>query len=231
MADVIPIRSTVLARAGGAQAARDAGRRAASRPAAKLNERELSERLQVSRTPLREAIKQLAAEGLVALLPHRGAVAVQLDEAEVQHSFELMAALEGLSGELAAQRITEAELQAIRALHFEMMAAFTRRDLSAYYRLNAQIHAAINAAAKNPVLARTYAQTNARLQALRFRSNQDERKWKRAVREHSQMIDALAARDAAGLARTADHAPEPQTRRGARDDARRHAEDDGEGLG
>jgi len=166
---------------------------------AKLNERELSQRLQVSRTPLREAIKQLAAEGLVELKPHRGAVAIALDEAEVQHSFELMAALEGLCGELAAQRITDAQLQAVRALHFEMLAAFTRRDLSGYYRLNAQIHAAIAAAAGNPVLARTYAQANARLQALRFRSNFDERKWKRAVKEHSQMIDALAARDGPGL--------------------------------
>ena len=198
MADVIPIRSTVLHE----QVARQLramlveGRIPAG---AKLNERELSEKLQVSRTPLREAIKQLAAEGLVALLPHRGAVAIELDEQEVSHSFELLAALEGLSGELAAQRITEAEVQAVKALHFEMMAAFTRRDLSAYYRLNAQIHAAINDAAKNPVLARTYAQTNARLQALRFRSNQDERKWKRAVKEHSQMIDALAARDGPGL--------------------------------
>jgi DNA-binding GntR family transcriptional regulator len=198
MADVIPIRSTVLHEqvARKLRAMLVEGRIAAG---SKLNERELSERLQVSRTPLREAIRQLAAEGLVALKPHRGAVAIELDESEVQHSFELMAALEGLSGELAAQRIGEAELQAIRALHFEMMAAFTRRDLSAYYRLNAQIHAAINAAAKNPVLTRTYAQINARLQALRFRSNQDERKWKRAVKEHSQMIDALAARDAAGL--------------------------------
>ena len=198
MADVIPIRSTILHEqvARKLRAMLVEGRIGAG---AKLNERELSERLQVSRTPLREAIKQLAAEGLVELKPHRGAVAIALDEAEVRHSFELMAALEGLSGELAAQRIADAELRAIRALHFEMMAAFTRRDLSAYYRLNAQIHAAINAAANNPVLARTYAQTNARLQALRFRSNQDEGKWKRAVREHTQMIDALAARDAAGL--------------------------------
>lgn len=198
MADIIPIRSPVLHEqvARKLRAMLVEGRIAAG---AKLNERELSERLQVSRTPLREAIRQLAAEGLVELKPHRGAVAIALGEAEVQHSFELMAALEGLSGELAAQRITEPELQAIRALHFEMLAAFTRRDLSAYYRLNAQIHAAINAAAKNPVLTRTYAQTNARLQALRFRSNFDERKWKRAVREHSQMIDSLSARDAAGL--------------------------------
>jgi DNA-binding GntR family transcriptional regulator len=195
MADVIPIRSTVLHEqvARKLRAMLVEGRIPAG---AKLNERELSERLQVSRTPLREAIRQLAAEGLVALLPHRGAVAIELGEDEVAHSFELMAALEGLSGELAAQRIEERELQAIRALHFEMMAAFTRRDLSAYYRLNAQIHAAINASAKNPVLARTYAQTNARLQALRF---QDERKWKRAMKEHTQMIDALAARDAPGM--------------------------------
>ena len=127
MAAVIPIRSTVLHE----QVARQLramlveGRIPAG---AKLNERELSQKLQVSRTPLREAIKQLAAEGLVALLPHRGAVAIELDEHEVAHSFELMAALEGLSGELAAQRITETELQAIKALHFEMMAAFTRRD-------------------------------------------------------------------------------------------------------
>jgi DNA-binding GntR family transcriptional regulator len=71
--------------------------------------------------------------------------------------------------------------------------------LSAYYRLNAQIHAAINAAAHNPVLTRTYAQANARLQALRFRSNQDTQKWQRAVKEHSRMVEALAARDGAAL--------------------------------
>lgn len=168
-------------------------------PGAKLNERALSEALHVSRTPLREAIKRLAAEGLVELLPNRGAVALRLTETDVAHSFELMAALEGLSGELAAQRITEAQLNEIRALHFEMLACFTRRDLSNYYRLNAQIHRAINAAAGNPVLAQTYDQVNARLQALRFRSNQDEDKWKRAMREHERMVEALAERDAAGL--------------------------------
>ena len=168
-------------------------------PGAKLNERELSELLRVSRTPLREAIKMLAAEGLVELLPHRGAIAVSLTEEDVLNTFEVMAGLEAQSGELAAQRITDAELAEIQAMHFEMMAAYTRRDLSAYYRLNAQIHRAINAAAKNPVLASVYAQVNARLQALRFRSNQDEAKWKRAVKEHEKMIDALAARDPAAM--------------------------------
>ena len=164
-------------------------------PGAKLNERELCEVLKVSRTPLREAIKMLAAEGLVELLPNRGAIALALSEADVLHTFEVMAGLEGQSGELAAQRITDAELAEIQAMHYEMMAAYTRRDLSAYYRLNAAIHRAINAAAKNPVLTATYNQVNARLQAWRFRSNQDGDKWARAVQEHAQMVAALEARD------------------------------------
>lgn len=164
-------------------------------PGAKLNERELCEALNVSRTPLREAIKMLAAEGLVELVPNRGAIAIALTEADVVNTFEVMAGLESQSGELAAQRITDEELAEIRALHFEMMAAYTRGDLSAYYSLNARIHRAINAAAKNPVLTATYNQVNARLQALRFRSNQDGTKWKRAVGEHEKMIEALSTRD------------------------------------
>ena len=168
-------------------------------PGGKLNERTLCEELNISRTPLREAIKMLAAEGLVELLPNRGSVAVQLSEADVRHTFEVMAGLEGLSGELAAQRVTETELSEIKALHYEMLAAYTRRDLSAYYQVNAAIHRSFNAAAKNPVLTATYNQVNARLQALRFRSNQDGDKWQRAVDEHIAMVQALEARDAAAL--------------------------------
>jgi DNA-binding GntR family transcriptional regulator len=168
-------------------------------PGAKLNERELSELLRVSRTPLREAIKLLGAEGLVDLLPNRGAVAVKLSEADVINSFEVLAAMEGLSGELAAQRITDAELAELRALHYEMLACYARTDLSGYYRLNALIHAAINSAARNPVLSKAYRSINARVQSLRFRTNQDSAKWKLAVKEHERMIEALDARDAAAM--------------------------------
>jgi DNA-binding GntR family transcriptional regulator len=168
-------------------------------PGAKLNERELALALQISRTPLREAIKMLATEGLVDLLPNRGAVAVKLTEADVMHSFELLAMLEGQAGELAAQRISDAARDELRAKHFEMLACHARRDLSGYYRLNALIHADINAAAANPVLAHTYRAVNARVQSLRFRTNQNDSKWKRAVKEHGQMLDALDARDGPAL--------------------------------
>lgn len=170
-------------------------------PGEKLNERELAERLQVSRTPLREALKLLTAEGLVEHLPNRGAIAVQLSASDVTHAFELMAALEALSGELACARITDAEIAELQALNYEMRAHHARRDLSAYYRVNAQIHRGINRAARNPVLSEVYERLNARLQALRFRSNFDTDKWDAAVREHDAMIEALAARDGGRLRR------------------------------
>ena len=168
-------------------------------PGAKLNERELCEQLGVSRTPQRPAIKLLAAEGLADLLPNRGAIAVKLSEADVMHAFEVLAGIEGLSGELAAQRITDQEFAEIRALHYEMMASVARADVSAYYRLNAAIHAALNSAAKNPVLTETFQRINNRVQSLRFRTNLDTAKWKQAVKEHEAMIEALGARDATAL--------------------------------
>lgn len=168
-------------------------------PGTKLNERVLCEQLGVSRTPLREAIRLLAAEGLVTLDPNRGAFAASMSPDVVADAFDVIAALEGLAGEQAARRITEAELAELRALQFEMQAAFERRDLAAYYRLNARIHETINAAARNTVLAETWRQLNTRLHALRFRSNQDEAKWAGAVREHAAMVQALQARDPAAM--------------------------------
>ena len=164
-------------------------------PGERLNERVLCERLGVSRTPLREAFKVLAAERLIELSPNRGARVVELSAGDVAHLFEVMATLEGLSGELAAARRTEDELREIRALHFEMLAAHARRDLPAYYRQNLAIHEAISRCARNPVLAETYDAINTRIQALRFRSNFNQDKWDAAVLEHEAMLEALGSRD------------------------------------
>lgn len=171
------------------------------RPGTRLNERVLCEQLAVSRTPLREAFKTLAVEGLIELLPNRGAVVAELSVEDIEQTFEVMSALEGLSGELACQRITDDQIAEIRALHYEMLAAHARRDLTSYYRINHAIHDRINAAANNAVLTSTYLQINLRIQSLRFRSNFNQDKWDFAVKEHGAMLEALERRDGDALRR------------------------------
>lgn len=168
-------------------------------PGSRLNERVLTERLRVSRTPLREALKVLASERLVELTPNRGARVVALSLVDVEQLFELMGALEGLSGQLAAERCMPAELAEMRAMHFEMLAAHARRDLPVYYACNRRIHQAINRSARNAALSETYDSVNTRIQNLRFRSNFNHDKWDRAVEEHQAMLDALEARDGSAL--------------------------------
>jgi DNA-binding GntR family transcriptional regulator len=168
-------------------------------PGTRLNERSLCERLGVSRTPLREAFRLLAAEHLVDLQPNRGAQVVSLSDDDIRESFEVMGALEALSGELACQRITPEEIAEIKALTFEMLASHARRDLPAYYRVNRAIHDRINRAAGNALLSQQYSKLNLRIQNLRFRSNFDQHKWDAAAREHAAMVDALEARDGARL--------------------------------
>jgi len=169
-------------------------------PGARLNERALCVELGISRTPLREAFRVLAADGLVALHPNRSAHVVQLSVADIRESFEVMAALEALAGELACRHATPAEIAEIRALTFEMLACHAREDLPAYYRINRQIHDRLNAAARNALLAHTYRTLNLRIQNHRFRSNFDRDKWGRAADEHVAMAAALEARDGERLA-------------------------------
>jgi len=168
-------------------------------PGMKLNERELCETLGISRTPLREAMKVLAAEGLIDISPNRGAFVSRMSESEIWETFEVMSGLESLSGELAAVRITPAELAEIKALHYAMLACHAQNDLPGYYSRNQAIHNKINEASRNSVLRQMYTSLNRRLQALRFKSNFQAEKWDKAVQEHEEMIKALEARDGARL--------------------------------
>jgi DNA-binding GntR family transcriptional regulator len=170
-------------------------------PGVRLNERDLCERLKVSRTPLREAFRSLATEGLIELVPNRGAVVAEMSIEEIEHTFDVLGVLEALSGELACQHARDKEVARIRAQHLEMLAAHSRRDLPSYYKLNRQIHSAINEIARNPVLTETYNTLNARVQSLRFRSNFDRESWNIAMKEHDAMLNALAARDGQSLSR------------------------------
>jgi DNA-binding GntR family transcriptional regulator len=171
------------------------------RPGERVPERQLCENLGVSRTPLREALKVLAAEGLVELSPNRGARIREFTPENIREFFEVLASLESAAGRLACQRISEESLSEIEELHYRMYGHYMRRELPDYFRLNQAIHERIVEAAKNQTLQASYDSLTARMRQLRYSANTIERdRWGQAMREHEQMIDALRRRDGRELA-------------------------------
>jgi DNA-binding GntR family transcriptional regulator len=170
-------------------------------PGTKLNERVICERLGISRTPLREAIKRLASEGLVELQPNRGAMVTSLTLDRVRGIFQVMGALEALAGELACVNATDAQLAELRALHFQMRAHHARGNLPAYFRENQRIHLLIVECSGNDTLVGTYRNLNANVRRARYAANLTRERWDQAVREHDEILDALERRDAPQLQR------------------------------
>jgi len=167
----------------------------ALRPGSRIDERELCQRFGISRTPLREALKVLASEGLVELLPHRGSRVTRLSAPELRDAFEIVAALEALAGELACQRITDAEIDALAAVHSRMEEHYRRGELAEYFVCNQTIHEAINRAAGNAQLTEMYALISNRVRRARYMANHSPERWANAVREHVEILAALRRRD------------------------------------
>ncbi|WP_299658724.1 GntR family transcriptional regulator [Methylobacterium sp.] len=170
-------------------------------PGARVPERTLCERFGISRTPLREALKVLASEGLIDLLPNRGARVRQLEAHEMVALFDVMGGLEALAGRLACEKITEAGYAEIERLHHAMYASYLRRDLHGYFAGNQAIHDRIVQAAGNEPLAATYANFAGRLRRVRYAANldKDRDRWGEAMREHEEILDALRRRAGAEL--------------------------------
>lgn len=170
-------------------------------PGTKVPERELCHRFGVSRTPLREALKVLASDGLVTLTPNRGAMISELTLADLEEAFPVMGALEALSGEMACAHITEEEIAAIRRLHKQMVVHYEARELAAYFKLNQEIHERILDAARNPTLATLHRSLAGRVRRARYMANMSATRWAQAVAEHAEILAALEARDAVRLGR------------------------------
>jgi DNA-binding GntR family transcriptional regulator len=164
-------------------------------PGARIPERELCETMKISRTPLREALKVLAAEGHVTLLPNRGARATKLTQVDVRDLFEVSAALEAAAGELACQRITPDETAILTNLHATMAQHYADRSLAAYYACNRAIHEGIVRASGNAVLIATYESISARIRRARYIAPMTETHWEVAMQEHDAMNNALIRRD------------------------------------
>ena len=170
------------------------------RPGEKVPEEELCERFGVSRTPIREALKVLAAEGVLQILPHRGAIVARITEEQIEELFPIMASLERLAGLLACQNATDADVARMRALHERMIACYEADDEVEYLRHNRLIHEGFFTIAGNATLSAFYQQILTRIHACRFVVRKSREHWQAAVAEHTQMIEALAARDAPRLA-------------------------------
>lgn len=169
------------------------------KPKERLNEVELAERFRISRTPLREAIKILATEGLLDLLPNRGARVASISEAEIDEMLVVIAALEATAGELACRHIRPEEQAQIEALHASMLRAYEGRDVPTYFELNRLIHEAIMAASRNGTLQGIYANLSGRIQRARFAAHKTEAQWAAAIADHERMVGHLRDRDGEAL--------------------------------
>ena len=138
----------------------------------------------------------LAAEGLIELLPNRGARVRQLSQRDLEELFDVMAGLESLAGRLACEAITDEEIAAIERLHYEMYGHYLHRDMHGYFQTNQQIHESIVAAARNATLKTTYANFAGRIRRVRYSANfaRKRQRWAEAMREHEAILDALRRR-------------------------------------
>lgn len=169
-------------------------------PGTRLREVQICNQLGVSRTPVREAFRTLAAEGMVELLPNKSVIVAGLHSPDIGDLYDVVAALEALAGELACKRVSEVELAEIAGIHSQMLGCYERKERGAYLDLNHQIHRRIVEIAGNPVLLTTWQSLVPRVERARAIANLDATRWLAAVYEHSKMLTALARRDGALLA-------------------------------
>ncbi|WP_430259201.1 GntR family transcriptional regulator [Neorhizobium sp. IRS_2294] len=170
-------------------------------PGSRMHESQLGEQLGVSRTPLREAIKYLASEGLVELIPSRGAIVKRFSGKDVHDMLIVLKNLEELAGSLACETATDDDIARVRQLHDEMRACYDVKDRLRYYKLNQAIHTEICWIADNQALSSVQAQLQSRLKRIRFIGHEGPDKWSAAMAEHEEMIVALEARDGETLSK------------------------------
>lgn len=168
-------------------------------PGERVPELEVAARLGVSRTPIREALKVLAAEGLVEMQPLRGAIVKAFSAKDAQDMLRVIALLEEHAGREACTA-PASDIAAVQALHERMRAHHRRRERQPYFLLNQQIHQAIVALARNDTLSAMHAQLGQRMRRIRYVGNSEPANWDAAMAEHEAMMQALAARDADAMA-------------------------------
>ena len=164
-------------------------------PGVVLDEMELARRFQVSRTPVREAIRLLGASGLVEARPHRSAVVARPDKPQLVAMFEALRELESLCAGLAAERMTSAEIADLRAMHRDMLEVVRSGDPQRYHEANEEFHARVYAGAHNPYLADLTLATRARIAPFSRAQFRAGGRLGKSHKEHERVIAAIAKRN------------------------------------
>lgn len=172
-------------------------------PGSRMPEIELCALLGISRTPLREALKVLASEGLLILTPQRGAMVTELNVDQLDATVEAVAYLEASAARIACRKAEDRELKEIASYHSQMVDAVASGNIKRYFRANHEFHVAIATASHNPLLIEMHTRANAHLMRHRYQtidkipdSLRDE-----FIQQHGDIAAALLARDAAAADR------------------------------
>ena len=169
-------------------------------PGAALDETELARRFGVSRTPVREAIRQLAASGLIEVRAHRGAIVARPSEERLAGMFEAMAELEALCAGLAAERMSGAERRSLEAVHEELRTLIYVGDPQRFHEVNEAFHGALYAGAHNAYLAELTLATRSRAQPFRRAQFRNLGRLAKSHAEHDRVVVAIMRGDKAGAA-------------------------------
>ncbi len=164
-------------------------------PGTKLDEKSLTERFNVSRTPVREALHQLSSIGLIEILPRRGATVRKVGLRELIEMFEVMAELEGLCGSLAAQRMTEEEITTLRTRHLETQQLVEARQFDSYYDANVLFHECIYQGAHNNFLAQKTMNLRNRVAPYRRIQLRQPNRLETSFAEHEEILNTIEQRD------------------------------------
>jgi DNA-binding GntR family transcriptional regulator len=170
------------------------------RAGAPLPERMLCKTFDVSRTPMREAFKILASEGLIELRLHRTPVITPINRDEIANMFAVMVALDGVAGAQAATLATDEAIARLNGMHDQLVQLHRDASRPAYFRLNQEIHVEITKLAGNPVLLNIWMTLHANIFRARAVANYDARRWTESVREHEAFMILLNAREATRFA-------------------------------
>jgi len=165
-------------------------------PGQRIAEGKLCEEFEISRTPMREALKVLASEGLVELRPNRGTRVTKITPQEIGELFEVVSGMERMAGELAAERMSDKDLERLWTLNERMERYFENGQRQEYFKLNQQVHKMIVQFAGNSVLATTHANLMVKARRARYLAIMSQDRWEESMREHGEILDAFAARDA-----------------------------------